>query len=133
MAEQLMKYSEAVKKFDPVIGLETHVELSTNTKLFCPAPISFGAEPNTELTPVSLGLPGSLPVINEAAVDYAIKLGLRAFALFKDKRMAYFFIFSMFLGVSLQITNGFANPFIISVPSFFTVTKELRKIFFVKN
>ena len=49
MAEQLMKYSEAVKKFDPVIGLETHVELSTNTKLFCPAPISFGAEPNTEL------------------------------------------------------------------------------------
>ena len=76
MAEQLMKYSEAVKKFDPVIGLETHVELSTNTKLFCPAPISFGAEPNTELTPVSLGLPGSLPVINEAAVDYAIKLGL---------------------------------------------------------
>ncbi|PVV37368.1 Asp-tRNA(Asn)/Glu-tRNA(Gln) amidotransferase GatCAB subunit B, partial [Bifidobacterium animalis subsp. lactis] len=64
MAEKLMKYSEAVKEFDPVIGLETHVELSTRTKLFCPAPISFGAEPNTELTPVSLGLPGSLPVLN---------------------------------------------------------------------
>lgn len=43
MAEKLMKYSEAVKEFDPVIGLETHVELSTRTKLFCPAPISFGA------------------------------------------------------------------------------------------
>lgn len=40
MAEKLMKYSEAVKEFDPVIGLETHVELSTRTKLFCPAPIS---------------------------------------------------------------------------------------------
>ena len=76
MAEKLMKYSEAVKQFDPVLGLETHVELSTNTKLFCPAHIEFGGEPNTELTPVSLGLPGSLPVINKTAVDYAIKLGL---------------------------------------------------------
>ena len=47
-----------------------------NTKLFCPAHIEFGGEPNTELTPVSLGLPGSLPVINKTAVDYAIKLGL---------------------------------------------------------
>lgn len=76
MAEKLMKYADAVKKYDPVIGLETHVELSTNTKLFCPAEVSFGGDPNTQLTPVSLGLPGSLPVINETAVDYAIKLGL---------------------------------------------------------
>ncbi|PJM75441.1 Asp-tRNA(Asn)/Glu-tRNA(Gln) amidotransferase subunit GatB [Bifidobacterium simiarum] len=76
MADKLMKFSEAVKKYDPVIGLETHVELSTNTKLFCPAHVEFGGEPNTQLTPVSLGLPGSLPVVNKAAVDYAIKLGL---------------------------------------------------------
>ena len=76
MAEKLMKFSEAVKKYDPVIGLETHVELCTNTKLFCPAHVEFGAEPNTQLTPVSLGLPGSLPVINATAVDFAIKLGL---------------------------------------------------------
>ena len=76
MAEKLMKYADAVKQFDPVIGLETHVELSTNTKLFCPAHVEFGGDPNTQLTPVSLGLPGSLPVLNEAAVDYAIKLGL---------------------------------------------------------
>lgn len=76
MAEKLMKFSEAVKRFDPVIGLETHVELCTNTKLFCPAHIEFGGEPNTQLTPVSLGLPGSLPVINETAVDFAIGLGL---------------------------------------------------------
>jgi aspartyl-tRNA(Asn)/glutamyl-tRNA(Gln) amidotransferase subunit B len=76
MAEKLMKFSEAVKKFDPVLGLETHVELSTNTKLFCPAHIEFGGEPNTQLTPVSLGLPGSLPVVNKSAIDYAIKLGL---------------------------------------------------------
>ena len=71
-----MKYADATKKYDVVFGLETHVELSTNTKLFCPAHIEFGGEPNTELTPVSLGLPGSLPVINKTAVDYAIKLGL---------------------------------------------------------
>ncbi|NMN02514.1 Asp-tRNA(Asn)/Glu-tRNA(Gln) amidotransferase subunit GatB [Bifidobacterium panos] len=76
MAEKLMKYSEAVKQFDPVLGLETHVELSTATKLFCPAEVSFGGEPNSQLTPVSLGLPGSLPVLNKTAVDYAIKLGL---------------------------------------------------------
>ena len=69
MAEKLMKYADAVKQFDPVIGLETHVELSTNTKLFCPAHVEFGGDPNTQLTPVSLGLPGSLPVLNEAGID----------------------------------------------------------------
>ena len=76
MAEKLMKYADSTKKYDVVFGLETHVELSTNTKLFCPAHIECGGEPNTELTPVSLGLPGSLPVINKTAVDYAIKLGI---------------------------------------------------------
>ncbi len=76
MAEKLMKFSEAVEKYDSVIGLEVHVELNTKTKLFCPAEVSFGGEPNTQLTPVSLGLPGSLPVVNKSAIDYAIKLGL---------------------------------------------------------
>ncbi|RFT36792.1 hypothetical protein CG399_06560, partial [Bifidobacteriaceae bacterium NR015] len=65
MAEKLMKYADAVEQFDPVFGLETHVELCTRTKLFCPAEVSFGGEPNTQLTPVSLGLPGSLPVLNK--------------------------------------------------------------------
>ncbi|MEK0306056.1 Asp-tRNA(Asn)/Glu-tRNA(Gln) amidotransferase subunit GatB [Bifidobacterium favimelis] len=76
MAEKLMKYSDAVAKYDPVFGLEVHVELCTDTKLFCPAHIEFGGEPNTQLTPVSLGLPGSLPVVNKRAIDYAVKLGL---------------------------------------------------------
>ncbi|BDR53714.1 aspartyl/glutamyl-tRNA(Asn/Gln) amidotransferase subunit B [Bombiscardovia nodaiensis] len=76
MAEKLMKFADAVAKYEPVFGLEVHVELSTNTKLFCPAHIEFGGEPNTQLTPVSLGLPGSLPVVNKTAIDYAIKLGL---------------------------------------------------------
>ncbi len=57
-----------------MIGLETHVELSTATKLFCGCPNEFGSEPNTNVCPVCLGLPGSLPVLNEAAVEYALRL-----------------------------------------------------------
>ncbi|MDO5495496.1 MAG: Asp-tRNA(Asn)/Glu-tRNA(Gln) amidotransferase subunit GatB [bacterium] len=73
---ELMDYDEAVARFDPVIGLEVHVELSTATKMFDSAPVTFGAEPNTQVTPVSLGLPGALPVVNRTAVEYAVRLGL---------------------------------------------------------
>lgn len=73
---KLMKYSEAVKKFDPVMGLEVHVELGTNTKMFDAAPNEFGGDPNTYVTPSSLGLPGSLPTLNKTAVEYAIRIGL---------------------------------------------------------
>lgn len=58
-----------------VVGLEVHVELSTNTKLFCGCANKFGAEPNTNVCPVCLGLPGSLPVMNETAVTFAMRLG----------------------------------------------------------
>ena len=60
--------------YEPVIGLEAHVELSTQTKLFCSCPNEFGAEPNTNVCPVCLGLPGSLPVLNERAVELALRL-----------------------------------------------------------
>ena len=60
----------------PVIGLETHVELGTRPKMFCGCPTVFGAEPNTAVCPVCLGLPGSLPVINKAAIEYTIRIGL---------------------------------------------------------
>ncbi|WIK63664.1 Asp-tRNA(Asn)/Glu-tRNA(Gln) amidotransferase subunit GatB [Gleimia hominis] len=73
---KLMKYQDAVKQFDPVLGLEVHVELGTKTKMFDAAPNVFGGEPNTNITEVSLGLPGSLPVVNHTAVEYAIKIGL---------------------------------------------------------
>jgi aspartyl-tRNA(Asn)/glutamyl-tRNA(Gln) amidotransferase subunit B len=73
---KLMKYSEAVKKFDPVLGLEVHVELGTETKMFDAAPNAFGGDPNTYVTPASIGLPGALPTVNKAAVEYAVKLGL---------------------------------------------------------
>jgi aspartyl-tRNA(Asn)/glutamyl-tRNA(Gln) amidotransferase subunit B len=62
--------------YEPVIGLETHVELGTRTKMFCGCPTGFGAEPNTQVCPVCLGLPGSLPVANKAAIEATIRIGL---------------------------------------------------------
>ncbi len=63
-----------VDSYEAVIGLEVHTELSTVTKLFCGCPNQFGDEPNTNVCPVCLGLPGSLPVLNAAVVDYALRL-----------------------------------------------------------
>jgi aspartyl-tRNA(Asn)/glutamyl-tRNA(Gln) amidotransferase subunit B len=61
--------------WETVIGLEVHCELATATKLFCGCPNDFGAEPNTYVCPVCLGLPGSLPVLNERAVEFALRVG----------------------------------------------------------
>jgi aspartyl-tRNA(Asn)/glutamyl-tRNA(Gln) amidotransferase subunit B len=74
--DALVDYGDAVARFDPVIGLEVHVELGTASKMFCPAGTDFGAEPNTLVSPVSLGLPGALPVVNRTAVEHAIRIGL---------------------------------------------------------
>ncbi|WP_456402437.1 Asp-tRNA(Asn)/Glu-tRNA(Gln) amidotransferase subunit GatB [Persephonella sp.] len=63
-------------EFEPVIGLEVHVQMSTDTKCFCSCKIEFGAEPNTNVCPVCLGMPGSLPVLNKKALEYAIKASL---------------------------------------------------------
>ncbi len=63
-------------KFEPVIGIETHVELTTASKMFCGCPVEFGAPPNSNVCPVCLGLPGALPVVNHTAVEYAMKIGL---------------------------------------------------------
>ena len=69
-------YEAALQKYEPLFGLETHVELGTVTKMFCGCITTFGAEPNTHTCPVCLGLPGSLPVVNARAIEYAIKIGL---------------------------------------------------------
>ncbi|HEU0241720.1 MAG TPA: Asp-tRNA(Asn)/Glu-tRNA(Gln) amidotransferase subunit GatB [Micromonosporaceae bacterium] len=69
-------YEDATSRYEPVIGLETHVELGTVTKMFCGCPTDFGAEPNTQICPVCLGLPGSLPVANRVAIEATIRIGL---------------------------------------------------------
>ncbi|WP_457636045.1 Asp-tRNA(Asn)/Glu-tRNA(Gln) amidotransferase subunit GatB [Persephonella sp.] len=63
-------------EFEPVIGLEVHVQMSTKTKCFCSCRVEYGAEPNTNVCPVCLALPGSLPVLNEKALEYAVKASL---------------------------------------------------------
>jgi aspartyl-tRNA(Asn)/glutamyl-tRNA(Gln) amidotransferase subunit B len=72
----LPSFEQAIAQYDPVMGLEVHVELGTTTKLFCGCSTEFGAEPNAQVCPVCLGLPGSLPVLNREAVESAIRLGL---------------------------------------------------------
>ncbi|AZA11275.1 Asp-tRNA(Asn)/Glu-tRNA(Gln) amidotransferase subunit GatB [Corynebacterium gerontici] len=72
----LMDFDEVLEKFDPVMGLEVHVELATETKMFSAPSAHFGAAPNSNVDPVSLGLPGALPVVNAKGVEWAIKIGL---------------------------------------------------------
>ena len=62
--------------YEVVIGLEVHAELSTKTKIFCSCPTSFGAEPNTHVCPICMAMPGTLPVLNEKVIEYAVKAGL---------------------------------------------------------
>jgi aspartyl-tRNA(Asn)/glutamyl-tRNA(Gln) amidotransferase subunit B len=76
MTAETLPYDEALAMYDPVLGLEVHVELNTNSKMFCGCSTEFGAEPNTQTCPVCLGLPGSLPVLNGKAVESAIRIGL---------------------------------------------------------
>jgi len=63
-------------KFEPVIGLEVHAQLKTNTKIFCGCTTAFGAPPNTNTCPVCLGMPGVLPVLNKKVVEFSMKMAL---------------------------------------------------------
>ncbi|MEY4078812.1 MAG: hypothetical protein RIS80_581, partial [Actinomycetota bacterium] len=73
---ELMNYEKALEQFEVVIGLEVHVELNTNTKMFCGCRNDFGDEPNTNVCPICIGLPGSLPAVNKRAVESSIAIGL---------------------------------------------------------
>ena len=79
--DKLLDFDKALELFEPVLGFEVHVELNTKTKMFSSAgnpahDENHGAEPNTLVAPVDMGLPGSLPVVNEQAIRYSISLGL---------------------------------------------------------
>ena len=65
-----------MKQYEKVIGLEVHVELNTNTKIFCGCSTKFGAKPNSQTCPVCMAMPGTLPVLNEKVVKHAVAVGL---------------------------------------------------------
>ena len=82
-------------QYETVIGLEVHVQLKTESKIFCSCSTRFGAEPNENTCPICLGLPGSLPVLNERALQLAMKVGLalscRISPVIKFDRKNYFY------------------------------------------
>jgi aspartyl-tRNA(Asn)/glutamyl-tRNA(Gln) amidotransferase subunit B len=74
--DAVLGYDQALAGYDPVLGLEVHVELNTATKMFCGCATAFGAAPNSQVCPVCLGLPGALPVLNQIGLESAIRIGL---------------------------------------------------------
>lgn len=95
------------KKYETVIGLETHVQLSTKSKAFCADDTSFGGEPNTHISTISLGHPGTLPMVNKAQIEYAVRLGLA-------------------LGSKINLVNAFdrKNYFYADLPKGYQVTQD---------
>ena len=87
--------ASSINNYEMVIGLEVHVELKTESKIFCSCPTTFGAEPNTQCCPVCMGMPGTLPVLNEQVVNFAVMAGFATHcqiaAFSKQDRKNYFY------------------------------------------
>src|SRR4029079_1964023 len=75
-SRKVSEMTKLIQGYEVVIGFDTHTQLSTQSKIFSRAPTAFGAEPNTQASPVDLALPGTLPVMNKGAVERAIRFGL---------------------------------------------------------
>lgn len=73
---QSKTFDKVLKDYETIIGIETHVQLSTLTKAFCSCPYNYGSQPNTSVCPICMGLPGALPILNSKVIEYAVKLGL---------------------------------------------------------
>ncbi len=76
MTDTLVPFDDVLATYDPALGLEVHVELGTASKMFCGCSTTFGTDPNTQVCPTCLGLPGAMPVVNRVAVESAIRIGL---------------------------------------------------------
>ena len=117
-----------MSKYETVIGLEVHVELGTNTKIFCSCPTEFGKDPNTHVCPVCLGFPGTLPVLNKRVVEFAIKAGLALNCeiprISKFDRKNYFY---PDLDKAYQVSQ-FDQPVAINGYLEFEVNGEIRRV-----
>uniref|UniRef100_A0A2P2L1E8 Glutamyl-tRNA(Gln) amidotransferase subunit B, chloroplastic/mitochondrial n=1 Tax=Rhizophora mucronata TaxID=61149 RepID=A0A2P2L1E8_RHIMU len=76
LQSQSKMIDKLMKDYEAIIGIETHVQLSTSTKAFCGCPYNYGAQPNTTICPICMGLPGALPVLNSKVIEFAVKVGL---------------------------------------------------------
>lgn len=74
--KQSKNLDKLTKDYEAIIGIETHVQLSTLTKAFCGCPYNYGAPPNSSICPICMGLPGALPVLNSKVIEFAVRLGL---------------------------------------------------------
>jgi len=107
----------SLNNWQPVIGLEVHVQLATRTKLFSSSPIAFGADPNTQASEIDLGLPGVLPVLNKEAISHALKFGCAINAEISEK-VILTFIKILFLLSVLDSILGIAIIFSFSLNFF---------------
>ncbi len=107
----MASFSDVTEQFELVVGLEVHVQLSTDSKIFSADPASFTSVPNEHVSPVSLGLPGSLPFLNEKAVAFAVKMGLA-------------------LGCAINLENRFdrKNYFYADLPKGYQITQDALPI-----